>query len=150
MKWRMLAGLAVILLWTSAAAAEEAKIYPGASPDAETAKQLQLYQAQMKQKYNLGVSTPQFYSTTDHFAKVYDFYKKLYPETDLALRRHGYPLTKDLRLSKAYFCLDNAKSVFHSKHWIKLQSPSYTTQTKGAKVEYGNIRNVTLIAIVQK
>jgi hypothetical protein len=149
---RLLFGLLILGVAALGARAEEADIYPKAVLD-EVA--MQKYTVQMKnasREMKRMMGEQKVYTTSDDFEDVYDYYKDAYPETDKKLKKKNPKLPDGRMLREAYFCLDEAKSINQSKHWMKLQWPSIgkVNITKRHKVVYEDVRELTVITIVEK
>jgi hypothetical protein len=103
--------------------AAEISVYPGAQVEKEEMKSLETALAKLPVKVRQSIGTSQIYTTADGFDPVYSYYKKRYPETDLDQKRTKAKISTGQVVSDAYFCLDGAKSIRESKHYLKIQSP---------------------------
>lgn len=139
----------VVCLLTVTAQAEEVKIYPNAKIDAKSMELIAQMMKNVDPETKAAMGEQQIYQTPDAFAKVYDFYKKFYKETDVKMKKTKKILPNNQVLNEAYFCLDKADSIASSKFWLKIQNPFLgATRKNGRTEEY--TKNVTVITIVEK
>jgi hypothetical protein len=148
---KMLGWLLLLLIMVPGAQAAEMKVYPGAKPDLTEAKKYQAVKAHSSPVLQKKMGKHFFYTTADEFDKVYAFYKALYQETDLNIKKINSPLGEAGVQNDAYFCLDRAGVIAKSKHWLKLQHPyvGVVNPGKGHKPSR-EIRDVTGIIVVEK
>jgi hypothetical protein len=78
---------------------------------------------------------------------VYTFYKGQYKEFPWRLPRPKLPSGKELQW--AYFILDGAPDLVHSKHWLKIQRPMALTVDL-EELELKDIRDVSVIQTVNR
>jgi hypothetical protein len=143
-------GILALLLCVSPAWAAAARLYPGASLDSVENGHFQTMKAKSTPGLQTQMGQQTFYTTADSFEKVYAFYKKLYPETDVKIKKNKVPLAGGAKLSEAFFCVDGAHSVGRSKNWLKIQRPLISSVTApGGKYE-PKIENVTVITVTVK
>ena len=118
------------------ALAEEFKVYPNAKLDVPTSRQASSSRTQC-----------QVYTTDDSFDKLYAFYKGQYKEFPWKLPKPKLPSGKELQW--AYFILDGAPDLVHSKHWLKIQRPLAMTADLG-ELELKDIRDVSVIQTISR
>lgn len=123
MKISGLLAVGVVLLASGWACAAEISVYPGAQMEKAEMKSAQEAQAKLPVKVRQSLGTSQIYTTADGFEAVYDYYKKRYAETDLNLKKTKVKIATGQVVHDAYFCLDNAKSINESKHFLKIENP---------------------------
>ncbi len=131
--------------------AADFKVYPGAVLDkAETQKMLAV-KAKASPALQKKMGTQTIYTTHDAFDKVFAFYRALYPESDINIKKVNAPMGAGHVLNDAYFCLDKAASVSRSKRWIKIQTPFVGTVVPGRnRHATPEIRDVTCIILMEK
>jgi hypothetical protein len=143
-------GVLAILLYAGTAWAVGAKLYPGARQDAAEGAHFQSEKAKASPALRAKMGQQTFYTTPDSFAKVYAFYKKLYPETDKNIKKMDVPLSGGGTLSEAYFCLDGAVAINRSKNWLKIQRPFFPAAASRGAQRQAKIEDVTVITVIQK
>jgi len=117
------------------ALAQEFKIYPGSRVDENAGRQASSRSTQSE-----------VYTTSDSFEKVCAFYRALYKEHRWPLPPPTLPSGKPVQW--AFFILDGAKDIVHSKSWVKVQHPYILTVDEN--VDFKGIRDVTLIQKLRK
>jgi hypothetical protein len=137
--------LIAVLIFTLAplSLAQEFKRYKNAKPDtAATEEAMRLAAADQ----GLDVSV---YITSDPFEKVYEFYKGVGREYQMAGKR-ARKLPNGQELRDAFILLDNEKNIVTSKMWVKIQRPYIGAglDRKGAPTT--EIRDVTAIVLSQR
>ena len=131
--------LILFLLPSAVAAGEEGfKTYPGAEYDKKSSEAASQVQSGTK---------VDVYTTDDSFDKVVTFYKDLYKEYNMPAKP---PYIPDKKVTWAFFLMDGGKDLRDSKHWMKIQRPYIgSTKMDGAKVAFSDIRDVTVIEVLQ-
>ena len=115
--------------------AQEFKSYPGSRVDENAGRQASARGIQSE-----------VYTTADSFEKVCSFYRALYKEHRWPLPAPTLPSGKQVQW--AFFILDGAKDIVHSKSWVKVQRPYILTVDEN--VDFKGIRDVTLIQKLRK
>jgi hypothetical protein len=143
--------LVMVLGFSGTSFATDFKVYPGAVLDkAETQKMLAV-KAKASPALQKKMGTQTIYTTHHAFDKVFAFYRALYPESDINIKKVNAPMGEGHVLNDAYFCLDKAPSVARSKRWIKIQAPFVGTVLPGRNRHVTpEIRNVTCIILMEK
>ncbi|NTV53585.1 MAG: hypothetical protein HGA76_11335 [Candidatus Firestonebacteria bacterium] len=147
---KKLLGILVLLLCASTVWAAPVKLYPGAVQDGSETGHFQAVKAKSSPALRAKMGQETFYVTPDKFEKVYAFYKKLYPETNLSLRKLNVPMHGGGVFSEAYFCLDGIRNLRRSKHWLKIQSPFISAAGSNGPHYRANAENLTVIVVVSK
>jgi hypothetical protein len=130
---RIAGGVAMVCLL---ARAEDFRTYPGAKLDSQLSHQASSPRAQCR-----------VYTTDDSFDRVYAYYKGQYKEFPWKLPKPQLPSGKQLQW--AYFILDGAPDLAHSKHWLKIQRPMAMTADV-ERLELKDIRDVSVIQTVDR
>jgi hypothetical protein len=98
-----------VFVFAAAVFAGTFKIYPGANPDEQAAKEIRHSEA--------GMGSPQIlsavYTTNDSFEKVKAFYSEIAEEYTIP----------GIGGNQAFFIFDGAEDIVSSKLWIKIQRP---------------------------
>jgi hypothetical protein len=142
-----------VILFSLSAHASDFKVYPNAKLDQV---EMQKYQAQLsgldaQTRKMVGVQS--IYTTNDDFQKVYAFYKNLYKETDLNIKKTNTPMPGGKMLNDAFFCLDGSDSIAKSKYWMKIQNPfigDAKLSPRSGDPGFNDVRNITVISVVKK
>jgi hypothetical protein len=113
--------------------------YPGSKLDGQSGCR------ETARSKNLGCKV---YTTRDSFEVVYAFYKARYKEFPIPLPAQRLP--NDREVKWAFFILDGAKDLSQSEHWMKIQRPFIGTIAEGARVDFKDIRDVSVIQTVDK
>jgi len=125
----------VLALGPGYAIAQDFKPYPGAK----------LEEKYSKQASRSGM-TCQVFVSNDSFEKVYAFYKGAYREHTWPVSPPKLPTGREIQW--AYFLLDGAKDLAHSKYWLKIQRPFIGTVND--ELDFKDIRELSLIQVVRR
>ncbi len=91
------------------------------------------------------------YLTNDSFEKVVAFYAGFAKEYQMPLKKKGAKLPTGQELKQTFFIFDGAKDIMTSKSWAEVQRPFIgSVEMKGPAPEYHDVRDVTVIVVVQK
>jgi hypothetical protein len=142
--------MALVMCFAGTAWAAGAQVYPGARVETAETGHFQEVKTKSSPALQAQIGHRTFYTTPDAFDKVYAFYKKLYPETDLNIKKINAPLANNGKLNEAYFCLDGAPTVGQSRNWIKLQHPFISTSASQGTNYRPKIEQVTVIITTVK
>ena len=120
--------------------AQTFKIYPEAKLDQKSTTEA------TKSPMNKGMDV-QVYVTPDAFDKVRTFYASLYHET-----RGGNPprVPNGPEIHWAFFTIDEAKNLWTSKYWVKVQRPNIGNRPGELMPNFNDVRDETVIEVVQK
>jgi hypothetical protein len=125
--------------------AADFKPYPGLKIDTKATKEATEL---LKQSGMTGKAT--IYTTSDHFEKVYAFYKGISKEYKMPGEEGGKKkLPSGQELREAYFIFDGAADIMVSKLWIKIQRPYIGSVEMGKdfQVKYKDVRDVTAVTV---
>jgi hypothetical protein len=138
-------GVAIaVLAVATVVAAQEFKIYPGASkytpPDTkETREAMKALPPGTEASY---------YLSNDSFEKVTAFYRGFAKEYIMPGMPKSRKLPNGMELKQAYFIFDGAKDLSTSKSWAQVQRPFIGSID--SHLQYHDIRDVTSITVSQK
>jgi hypothetical protein len=120
--------------------AQTFKIYPGAKLDEKSTSEA------TKSPMNKG-SDVKVYVTPDAFERVRTFYASLYHET-----QGGNPprVPNGPEIHWAFFTIDDAKNLWTSKYWVKVQRPYIGNRPGELMPNFNDARDETVIEVVQK
>lgn len=146
---RMIAGAVIVCAVT--AQSPRPDIYPGATTP-EWARRAAA--AQQAKGPSAGQdSSVEVYVTADPFEKVRDFYRARATEIEGPKSLRAGPVGEGLQI--AFFSLDGGKTLAASKHWVKIQRPTYEGAEMVARngklaAEFKGRHDVTSIEIVTR
>jgi hypothetical protein len=120
--------------------AQSFKTYPGGKLDEKSTTEA------TKSPLNKGADV-KVYVTSDAFEKVRAFYASLYHET-----QGGNPprVPNGPEIHWAFFTIDDAKNLWTSKHWVKVQRPYIGNRPGELMPNFNDVRDETVIEVVQK
>ena len=137
MPYRFLSQLVIAGTMAIVLSAQNFDTYPGAGSDEKAGRAAS---AQSR-----GTDSRVF-TTSDPFEKVHAFYRTRYKEFAPPFPRPVSPDGQDVKW--AFFILDGAHDLMHSKHWMKIQRPAINTVDESG--EFRSVRDVTVIQTVRR
>jgi hypothetical protein len=117
--------------------AQDFKPYPGSRHEEKTSQQASAVDKELD---------VQVYTTGDSFEKVYGFYKSVYKEVAVPFPKQKFPNGEELKW--AFFVLDGAKDLMHSRYWMKVQRPYVRTVDEEGKFQ--DVRDMSAIQTVRR
>jgi hypothetical protein len=127
----------VVVIAGTFSIAQDFKQYPGSRREEKPSQQASAVDKEMD---------VQVYTTGDSFEKVYGFYKSLYKEVAAPFPKQKLPNGEDLKW--AFFVVDGAKDLMHSRYWMKVQRPYVSTVDD--KGNFQDVRDMSAIQTVRR
>jgi hypothetical protein len=87
------------------------------------------------------------FTSADSFEKVYAFYKDLYKEFPTPYPMQKLPNGQPVKW--AFFIIDGAVDLAHSRNWVKVQRP-YIGTLGDSDADFKDIRDVSVIQNVRR
>jgi hypothetical protein len=133
----LMASYVALVLACVPAIAQDFKQYPGSKLDDKASREASSTKS--------GIDC-QVFTTPDSFDKLYAFYKAMYKEQAWPVHPPKLPSGQEIRW--AFFLIDGAKDLAHSKLWMKIQRP-YIGTVDG-NLDFKDIRDISVIQTVHK
>lgn len=127
--------------------ASDCKIYPGSKIEEQATEEAN------KTLPDAASPRTTVYTSSDSFDTVVSFYHNVGREYSMPGQKEaeGKRLPSGELLREAYFIFDGSQDLMHSRLWLKIQRPYIgKLGTTGLKTTYEDVRDITMIVIVEK